>query len=248
VSVPPAPRLGLVLALTSSLCACQPRESLEDTRLRSTEKVLLEQIEDLKALVDRAEAGKIETTDRIAIGISEETSKALLDASLPQEQVVGDRVRVRIEKARPYFQGNNALLVFEASATGLKTGASARLELGGRLVNFKVVEGRLKADVELVHFKVLDSSLADLGSGVLERLVQENLPALARATPDLEIPVQLDHSIRIGGLDAGVVQAKGGVLPLVMSVSEVIPVNHRLWLFLEVKAGPWQPEGKASKG
>lgn len=244
----PAQRFGLALAIASSLWGCQPRESLETTRQRSAETVLLKQIDDLKALVAKAEAGQVETRDRIAIGISEETSKALLEASLPQEQLLGDRVRVRIEKAVPIFQGNNAMLLFQASAVGLKTGASARLELGGRLVNFAVVEGRLKADVELVHFKVIESSLAELGSGVLESLVQENLPALAKMTPDLEIPVQLDQAIRIGGLDAGVVQARGGVLPLVMSVAEVIPVNRRLWLFLEVKAGPWKSEAKAAKG
>jgi hypothetical protein len=243
-----APRLATALLFASSLCGCQARESLEVTRQRTTETVLLKQIEDLKSLVARAEAGDLVTRDRIAIGISEDTSKAILNASLPQEQVLGERVRVRIERALPIYQGNNALLLFEATAVGLKTGASARLELGGRLVNFTVVEGRLKADVELVHFKVIESSLAELGSGVLEGLVQENLPALARITPDLEIPVQLDHSIRIDGLDAGVVQAKGGVLPFVMSVAEVVPVNHRLWLFLEVKAGPWKPERKAAKG
>jgi hypothetical protein len=33
-----------------------------------------------------------------------------------------------------------------------------------------------------------------------------------------------------------------------MSVAEVIPVNRRLWLFLQVKGGPWRPEGKAAKG
>ena len=244
----PAQRFGLALSIAASVLGCQPRESLETTRQRSAETVLVKQIEDLKALVAKAEAGQVETRDRIAIGISEDTSKALLEASLPQEQVLGDRVRVRVEKAVPIFQGNNAMLLFQASAVGLKTGASARLELGGRLVNFTVIEGRLKADVELVHFKVIESSLAELGSGVLESLVQENLPALAKMTPDLEIPVQLDQAIRIGGLDAGVVQAKGGVLPLVMSVAEVIPVNRRLWLFLEVKAGPWKSEDKAAKG
>lgn len=240
-------RLALAVAIASLLAGCQ-RESLEATRQRTAETVLLKQLDDLKALVAKAEAGQIETLDRIAIGISEETSKAVLDASLPQEKVVGDRVRVRIEKALPIFQGGNALLLFEASAQGLKTGASARMELGGRLVNFRVDQGRLRADVDLVHFKVLDSSLADLGSGVLERLIQEHLGSLASAIPHLELPVRLEHAITIGGLDAGVVQAKGGVLPLAMSVSDVLPTNHRLWLFLQVKAGPWQPEGKAGKG
>jgi hypothetical protein len=241
-------RLALAVTVLASLSGCHRREPPEVTRQRTAEQVLLKQIEDLKALVARAEAGQIDTRSRIAIGISEETSKAVLDASLPQEQVIGERVRVRIEKAQPYFQGNNALLLFEASAESIRIGAHARLELGGRLVNFHVEKGHLTADIELVHFKVLDSSLADLGSGVLERLVQDNLAAIGERLPTLEIPVSLEQDIRIGGLDEGVVQAKGGVLPLAMSVAEVLPINKRLWVFLEVKAGPWLPEGKGKKG
>jgi hypothetical protein len=243
-----ASRVGTAIAIAVSLCACRPRETPEVARERTVETALLAQIDDLKGLVERAEAGDISTLDRVVIGISEDLSKALLDASLPQEQVLGDRVRVRIEKVQPFFQGNNAALLFEAVAEGLQSGASARLELAGQLVNFRVVEGRLKADVELIHFKVIESSLADLGNGILERLIQDHLGALARLTPKFEIPVQLEQSIKIGGLDAGVVMAKGGVLPLSMSVADVVPVNHRLWIFLQVKAGPWKASAPEKKG
>jgi hypothetical protein len=241
-------RIGAAIAIAAVLSGCQRRESVEDSRNRTLETLLIAQIADLKALLAKTEAGQLDVSNRIAIGISEETSKAILDASLPQEQVVGDRVRVRIEKAQPFFQGNNALLLFEATPTGLKTGAHARLELGGRLVNFRVDEGRLRADVELVHFRLLDSSLPDVGNGVLESLIQQHLGALAKLTPDLEIPVRLEHSIAIGGLDAGVVQARGGALPLAMSVSEVVPINKRLWVFLEVKAGPWERKAQVAQG
>jgi hypothetical protein len=237
--------LALAVAVANSFAACRPRESAETTRLRTGETFLLAQIADLKTLAARAEAGDVQTADRIAIGISEETAKALFDVSLPQEKMLGDRVRVRIVKAQPYFRGNNAAVLFEADAQG-KSGAQARLELGGRLVNFRVDDGRLRADVELVHFKVLDSSLAILGSGVLESLIQDNLGVLAELTPHLEVPVRLEHAIKIGGLQEGVVTTKGGVLPLAMSVAEVMPLNHRLWIFLEVKAGPWQREAKAA--
>jgi hypothetical protein len=238
--------LALAVAVAASFGACRPRETAETTRLRTGETFLLAQIADLKTLAARAEAGDVQTADRIAIGISEETAKALFDVSLPQEKVLGDRVRVRVVKAQPYFQGNNAAVLFEADAQGKSTGAQARLELGGRLVNFRVDDGRLRADVELVHFKVLDSSLAILGSGVLESLIQDNLGVLAELTPHFEVPVRLEHSIKIGGLQEGVVTTKGGVLPLAMSVAEVMPLNRRLWVFLEVKAGPWQREAKAA--
>jgi hypothetical protein len=240
-------RIGTAIAIAVSLCACRPRETPEVARERTVETALLAQIEDLKALAKRAEAGEISTLDRVVIGISEDLSKALLDASLPQEQVLGDRVRVRIEKVQPFFQGNNAALLFEAVAEGLTSGASARLELAGQLVNFRILEGRLKADIELIHFKLIDSSLPDLGAGILERLIQDHLGALAGLAPKFEIPVRLEQAIKIGGLDEGVVQARGGVLPLSMSVAEVAPVNHRLWVFLDVKGGPWKSAAKAAQ-
>jgi hypothetical protein len=244
------PRRGLAIAVAAAslLCGCQPRETPQVARDRSTETILIAQIEDLKALVAKAEAGQIHLADRIAIAITSATAKAFMDASLPQEQMLGEHVRVRIERAQPFFQGNNAALLLEASAQEVRTGAQARLELGGRMVNFRVQEGRLKADVELVHFRMLDSSLAGLGAGVLERLVQDHMDELGAKIPVLEIPVRLEHSIAIPGFEEGVVMAKGGTLPLAMSVAEVIPVNERLWIFLEVKAGPWQPLATKGKG
>jgi len=240
-----AVRLALAIGIAWPLLACQ-RESPQITRDRTMEALLTSQIADLKTLVTKAEAGDVKTRDRIAIGLSEETSKAILDASLPQEQTLGGRVLVRVERARPFFQGNSALMAFEAVAKGLKSGVKARLELGGRLVNFRLDQDRLKADVELVHFTVLDSSLAELGNGVLEALVRDNLQLLAKLTPQLELPIKLEHAVAIDGLDDGVVRARPGVLPLAMSVADVIPARQRLWVFLEVKAGPWQP-GKAGK-
>lgn len=227
--------------------ACQPRESLEATRARANEAVLLAQIADLHKLNARAEGGEVATEGRIAIGIAEETSRALLQVSLPQEKVLADRVLVRIESAQPYFRGNNAVLLFQATATMVGGTARARLEIGGRLKDFSIAEGRLVSAIEVVHFTVLDSSLGDLGTEVLEGLVSDNLSGLSSVLPGLEIPVKLEESIAIGGLSEGVVTVKPGALPLAMALAEVIPVNERLWVLVDVKAGPWQkrePGGK----
>ncbi len=53
--------------------------------------------------------------------------------------------------------------------------------------------------------------------------------------------MEIEQSIKIGGLTEGAVVAKPGSLPLEIAVSQVIPVNQRLWVLLEAKAGPWQP-------
>ena len=239
-------RFWAALILAVSLPGCGRREPAENALLRVSEASLLQQITDLKALIARAEEGELSTRDRIAIGISEDTAKALIDASLPQEKLLGERVLVRLEAVQPFFRGNTAAVLFQASGRG-KTGASARLELGGRLVNYRVDQGRLTAGVELLHFKVLESSLGDVGSDVLEGLVRDNLGTLSGMIPTFEIPVRLEQSIKIPGLDEGVVVVKPGSLPLDMTLAEVIPVNERLWILLDVKAGPWKSTPASEK-
>ena len=221
---------------------CERRETPEVTLARSTLAFRRQQVESLEALVAKAERGEVVTADQIAIGISEDVMKSLLNASLPREIVIAGRVRVRIESAVPFFRGNRAALLFRAKASGVRLSeASATLELGGGLDEFRFEGGKLLARVLLGHFTVVESSIGDLGSDALDGIVRANLPVIQDAIPPLQIPVQIEQSIKIGGLTEGAVVAKPGSLPLEIAVSQVLPVNERLWVLLKAKAGPWQP-------
>jgi hypothetical protein len=240
---------AVALAGAGLLAGCGSREPPEVARDRAFESFLMTQIADTKQLLARAESGQLSTKDRIAIGITEGVVKQMLDASLPPEVVIGNRVRLRIESAQPIFRGNNAGLLFQASARGVSLDdLTARLELAGTLERFRLDGTKLRADVELAHFKVLETSLGNTPAGLLEGLIGENLGSLNDAIPDIEIPVHLEHSIEIGGLDEGVVRARAGALPLEVSVAEVIPASERLWVLLDAKAGPWQPRGSPLPG
>jgi hypothetical protein len=233
--------LGAILATSAGVLGCGARDPPEVARARASHAFLAAQVADLEKLVAQAEAGDLVTRDRIAIGISEGVVKQLLDAGLPQEAAVGDRVRVRIDSAQPYFRGNNAALVFQATARGIRLeGAVARLELAGSLERVRIQDGKLMGDIQLGYFNVLDTSLGDIAGDVLQDLVKHNLPALTALIPALEIPVHLEQSVDIDGLDEGVVVTRPGVLPLAMTVAEVLPVRERLWVFLEATAGPWK--------
>jgi hypothetical protein len=156
--------------------------------------------------------------------------------------VVKDRVRVRIESAVPFFRGNKAGLLFRAKAGSVRiAAASATLELGGGLDQFRFEDGKLVARVALGHFTVLESSMGDLAADALDNLVRGNLTSIQDAIPPVEIPVEIAQSIKIGGLTEGAVVAKPGSLPLEIAVSQVLPMNQRLWVLLKAKAGPWQP-------
>jgi hypothetical protein len=160
---------------------------------------------------------------------------------------VAGRFRVRIESADPLFRGNHAAVVFQAVARGLDADMpEARVELGGSLERMRIEDGTLIADVSLAHFKVLDLSLGDLAADAVEGVVNDNRAAFEGLLPAVEIPVRLEQSVDIGGLDAGRVVAQPGTLPLRMTVAEVIAVRQRLWILVDVQAGPWQGLARAA--
>jgi hypothetical protein len=238
----PRPVIAAALMAAALTSGCHKRESPEAARARSTASFRRDQIDSLEKLLVQAEKGDVVTTDQIAIGISEELMKSLLGASLPHEVVVADRLRVRIESAEPVFRGNKAGLMFRARVSGVNTpNASATLEMGGSLEQFRFENGKLLARVSLGHFVISESTIGDLAADALDQMLRANAATIQDVIPPLEIPVQIEQSIKIGGLTEGAVVAKPGSLPLDITVSQVIPVNQRLWVLLQAKAGPWQP-------
>ena len=194
--------IAAILAL-----GCQRREPPEVTLARSTAMSRRSQIASLETLIAQAEKGELVTSDQIAIGISEDVVKTLLNASLPQEVVVAGRLRVRIESALPFFRGNKAGLLFRAKASSVNVpGASATVELGGGLEEFRLENGKLLTRVSLAHFAVLESSLGDIASDALDGLLRANSATIQDAIPPLEIPVQ--H--RAVDQDRGADRGRGG--------------------------------------
>jgi len=226
------------------LLGCHAREAPEVAMARVAAESRRTQIANLEKLIAQAEKGEIVTTDQIVIGVSEELLGSLLRASLPPEMVIANRVRLRIESAEPLFRGGQAGLLFKARVSSTDVpDASATLSLAGSLEDFKFEGGKLSARVKLKHFNVLESSIGDLAANVLDGLVRANLEVIQSAIPEIEVPVQFEQAIKVGGLTEGAVVAKPGALPLAISVSQVIPANKRLWVLLHAKAGPWQPAG-----
>lgn len=223
--------------------ACSRRESAEDARARSRDTFLREQIAGLEKTIGQAERGEISTTDQVAIGVSEDLARGLLNASLPFEMVLAGRLRIRVDSALPLFRGSQAALVFRTTVGSVDIpGASASLEIGGSLETFELADGRLRARVKLAHFVVTESGLGDLAAEAIEGLVRANATAFQDAIPGFEIPVELDEAIAIGGLREGPVVARPGALPLSIGVSEVIVGDRRLWVLLKAEAGAWRPE------
>jgi hypothetical protein len=238
-----SPRLLTVLGLVAaSLAGCARREPPDVALARSAGAHLERQIAGLEETIARAERGELTTTDRIAIGVSEELASRLLNAALPFETVVADRVRIRVESAEPYFRGTRTAILFRASVASTDVeGVAATIDLGGGLADFQLEDGRLRSRVSLDHVSVLESAAGELAADALDGLLRANLQAIEGAIPPVELPVQLEEAIAIGGLTEGAVVARPGSLPLEMALHLVLVSRGRLWVLIDARTGEWQP-------
>ena len=238
-----SPRWSRVCAVVLVvLSACRVRESPEDARAKAQKRFLEAQIVSLRELVARAERGELATTDRIAIGVGEAAAREILNSPLPIEQVIAGQFRIRIEHAEPLFRGNQAALVFRARLTSEDLpNQYADLELAGLLKDLKLVDGRLRGRIELVHFTVPKASVGPLALNLVDNLMRANLAIVQAALPPFEVPVRLEQQLRIARFDKGPVSAAGGELPIKLQLGEVLAVNQRLWALIDAEAGPWKP-------
>lgn len=233
--------LPILCLAATALAGCR-REPPEVALARSSAAYLEKQIAGLEDTIARAERGELTTTDRIAIGLSEELAAAMLNAALPLETEVADRVRVRVESAKPFFRGTKAVILFRASVASLDVGsAAATIDLGGGLDGFQLRHGELLSRVTLDHVSVVESSAGELAADALDALLRANLAAVEEAIPPIELPVELEDAIAIGGLTEGAVVARPGSLPLEMALDLVIVSRGRLWVLVDARTGRWQP-------
>jgi hypothetical protein len=241
---PLARRVVALLAAAACLslsAGCRQREPPEWARAKTKKAYLDQQVAALTDLLAKAERGEVVTADQIAIGIDEDVAREILNAPLPQEQTLGGRLRIRIESAHPFFQGNRPALAFRTRVSAPELpNQFADLELGGHLGELKLVDGRLRAVVVLVHFVVVKASVGPLAQGLLEDFVRGNLESIQAAIPAFEVPVRLEQLIAIPTFEEGPVAARGGELPLSAEVSQVLVLNRRLWVLIASKAGPWK--------
>jgi hypothetical protein len=231
------------LILPVVLTGCRRPEPPEAARARAQKRYLESQLAGLEEMRQKAEKGELIKGSELAISIDETALGQILNAALPREAVLADRVRVRIDKATPLFRGSRAAMVFEARAASVRLpGVAARVELGGLLDDVTLADGRLRARPRLEHFVVHETPGGDLGKTVLEDLARQGMPLLQQAIPSIEIPVRLEQGIRIPALEEGPVRARGGELPFKMAVAQVLPINQRLWILINLEAGPWRAD------
>lgn len=231
--------------LTVALAACRAAEPPGAAEARARKALYEKQIAGLEEGLERLRRRGL-SRDSVFIGVDEAVFREVVGAMLPLETPLGDHVRLRLERAEPFFRYTQGVLVFDGRLISVgDPDLFLAVRLAGGLDRVDFEGGRLAARVRLYHFEVQGTALGDLGRTVVEGLVRDNMDSIADVIPPIEIPVRLEEGLAIKGFGEGPVSVKPGRLPFQASVARVSSFNGRLWITVEIVAGPWQagPEG-----
>jgi len=248
--VRPAHRLLAILlpaplALLPPSCRSKPSGP---KRIMAMEMVLNRQIEGLRELVDRAEKGTLLPKDKLVVSVHEDLVKDVAQLALPREQIVDDKYRILVEKIDVRFRDRWGSVRMDGRvglAGDKKEEVYADVAIFGFLdaVEVDAETGTLKGlvrpiGIELQKLEVFGSRLGV--RQMIESLALQHTDKLKKATFPLTIPVRLENRIQINGTTEGPVRLKSAEFPLQVTVADVIALDKKLWVFLDVEAGPWR--------
>jgi hypothetical protein len=240
MTLTPSSRLRAAPVLIAlALPACRLVETPEVAEARAKRALYEKQVAGLEAeLLGIREKGL--SRERILIGVNEAVFREVVSATLPREIVFGEQLNLRLEKAEAYFRYTQGVIAFEGRvASTARPSLFVAVRLAGGIDNVSFTAGRLSAHVKIYYFELLGSALGDLGKAVVEGLVRSHLDLVTEALPAIEIPVRVDQGVTIDGLGEGPVSVKPGTLPFSASVARILSLDGRLWIALELRAGPW---------
>jgi len=246
--VAPAPGAALaVFLLAAAVVTGACRTDPGPQRVIAQETALGRQIEGLRELIATAERGSLIPSDRVVIAVDEQLVRALAQLALPREEVIGDRFRVRLEKADVRFRdkwGSVRLDGRVRPAEGSGGDVFAELSVFG-LMDAVVVDpatGVLSGKVTPLGFEIRRVGLyGDTATGrrMLEAFGRTRLQELSSLTFPVSFPVRLEQEISLGGLADGPVRIHAAKVPLEFSVRDVSAHGQRLWVTVDVRGGTW---------
>jgi hypothetical protein len=228
------------------------RQSPETRRLRAEARVLERQIASLRELLDRAEKGTLVDAGWLALAVGESAFQSVLEAGLPHERLVAERWHTRVHRATVRFEGGAGLVSLNAQVRDTTAeGRVAEVVFRGGLGRIEVSpRGRLQTHVVVDHIEVAPAQAsgadAAFAAGVVDELAGRNLELVEDLVPPVDIPVRLQQRLAFDGLREGPIEVDAGELPVTVRVARILPLSGRLWIFLDVAAGPWQASPPAA--
>jgi hypothetical protein len=239
-------RRAFVLLLPALLASSGCGEEAAARRKRAAARVLKRQIDNLKDMIQSTSEKRLVRQDWLAVAVDEAAVKSVIEAGLPQEGEVAERFRVRVESAEVSFSSGTSIIRLRAHVVDEKTqGRQADVVYEGGLDDIEISrDGRLQTRVLIDNVELAEGQEGAADASALAsmavKLAGQNLEFLQTLIPDIGIPVRVEQNLAIEGLGDGPVQVDPGELPVNATVARVLPISGRLWVFLEVKTGPWR--------
>lgn len=240
-------RAASVLVLLASLAgACRPAEPPEAVQARAKKLLYEKQIQGLEETLARFRQ-EPPSKKRLFVAVDEQVFGEVVGATLPLNVAIKDRLTLRLERAEAYFRYTQGVVLFEGRLASVRRpDLFLSMRLAGGIDRVGLENGRLTAHVKLYYFEALGSGLGDMGRTVIEQLVRDNLSVIEESIPPVVIPVSVEQGIAIPGLGEGPVSVEPGTLPLSAAVATTLSLDGRLWISIDVAAGPWQPAAQAA--
>lgn len=224
-------------------------------RVLDLESHLSRQVADLRALVARADKGRVVPTDGLIVAIREDVVRRMAQLALPREQVVQERFRVRLERADVRFRDRHGAVRLEgrvrwaAEADLYATDVFVDLTVFGRVEAAAVDsrEGTLTVDLVPIGFEI---QRVNVGEG--QPTVRQLAEGVARSLPEglsslrstVTIPVAFERELRLAGRATGPLRYRTAALPLRLVVRDASAHGGRLWVSVAVETAPPHREGK----
>ena len=231
---------AFLLAVSAVLAGCSPSD--EQVRFEAKQALLERQNQGIRELIDEERQGKLVPADQFLVGIDDDIVADLFRLELPLERPLGDKFRIRLEKATVTFEDKYGAIdvqgvVFRPQTPDRRTEVVVHGGLGAVTIDPKTNLLQIKIavdDIELVTAGILDPVLGSAGKRFI---AQKGKEKLGEALPTLQVPVALAQVIKVPAIQQGAIQLDAFTIPLDVSVNHVFAAAGKLWVTFDAKVG-----------
>jgi hypothetical protein len=207
------------------------------------EEVLLERRQQgLRSLIADARDGTLVPFEQALVVVSESLVQNLIEATLPIEQVLADRYRVRVESARVQFQEGFGQVQLRGRASLVNDpNTAAEIDVYGAIdvVDLDPKTGVLRGRVTILAVETQRVDVIGVSAPVrrlVDDLSREQLKTFEPLLDRVDIPVRLEQELLVPALDQSGVRIAEASLPLEATVVDVKAFHGKLWICATAKA------------
>ncbi len=228
---------------------CSPDQSAGELHARQV--VLEREVEGLRASAAKLERGEpVFPEDAVVVSIAETLIKEFVNAQLP----IGldlDSFHVDLKHAEARFRGSPTVSLSGTIVNKDHPEYVGEVSALGALESIEVhaTSGTLSAQLAVDHVELLRLGGLEtlLGGATVDELARTVRKQLAGRLPRVEIPVKVEQAIDLPAVTQGPVRLQGALMPLSVSVADVLAGQGVLWIAIKVVPGEMVERGAGTK-